>query len=91
VACDSVTCITLEHLACNADLVPRVYRPLAKSKGNHGDPRFEEECEVEATVRRPVVIQERERERERETAVSRKHKSCPRNDNPSNVVQLTLE
>jgi hypothetical protein len=59
-ACDSVTCITLEHLACNPDLMPRVYRPLAASKGNHGGPRFEEDCEVGATVRRRVVIQERD-------------------------------
>jgi len=59
-ACDSVNCITLKHLACDPDLVPRVYRALAASKGNHGGSRFEEDCEVEATVRPEMVIQERD-------------------------------
>jgi hypothetical protein len=46
-AFDSITCITLKNLACNPDLVTRVYRPFAVSNRNHGGLRFEEDWEVE--------------------------------------------
>jgi len=83
--CVTLTFITLEHLACNPDLVRRVYRPLATSKGNLDGPIFEEDGKVEANVRRPVVIQERD------CCHQWTQKLFPRNDNPINVGQLKLE
>lgn len=82
-ACDSVTCITLKHLACNPDLVPSVYRPFAASKGNHGGLTSEEDWEVEETVRLPARVQ-------RGGLMSPGNKRLfPRNGNPLNVVQLS--
>ena len=77
---DSVTCITLERIACSPDQVPRVYRALAAPKGNHGGPKFED-CGVEATLRRPVVIQERDC----------CYHGTKRNDNPIKIVELKVE
>ena len=85
-ACDFVSYKTLEHRACNGDLGKSVCHPFAASKGSHGGLIFEEDCEVETTVARPLLIQEREC-----CHHGPKRKLFPRNYNPLNIVRLKLE
>jgi hypothetical protein len=76
----------LEHLTYIRDLAPSFYYPFASFKENHGGLKFEDDCEAEATVRAPAVIQD--------TACCQQgtEKLLSRNYNPSNiVVQLKLK